>query len=315
MIRCREPALGPDPDYGRAIYCDPGSHDFCIWLIMAEMARRHHGAPAPLRVRLALIEDQLGIYDFGPISLRTGRGTPNRGQPTGLRTYSDLMIPGIIQPAIDMIGAVREPDLHWPFNVDEYAEWVEYDYHLWQLIDAGREGHEVPKWTPPDWAFREVDEFLGSDRPVVITLRESPSQPERNSRILDWLKFSVQIDQPALFVRDTCKAGEPFSGWTWPRASTNAYVRAALYQRALVNLMVCNGPNVWCLFSDAPYLIFKELVPELPDWAHGQPHGWREFDHLNVGDQYPWANPRQRLTWTDDTYGNIVEAFEAFLSS
>jgi hypothetical protein len=109
-------------------------------------------------------------------------------------------------------------------------------------------------------------------------------------------------------------AFHPFT--TWPRASTNAYVRAALYQRAYCNLMVCNGPANWCTYSaDAPYLIFKQLIPALPKWGGGQPEGWRQQCHLEVGDQLPWASPRQRLTWTDDTFENIRAAFDAFVAA
>ena len=96
-------------------------------------------------------------------------------------------------------------------------------------------------------------------------------------------------------------------------ASLNAYIRAALYERALVNMMVQTGPFTWCQFGAAPYLAFKQLVPALPDWAHGQPCGWREQDHMEVGDQYPWASPLQRLAWADDTFENIRGAFAGFL--
>ena len=51
-IKRRLPALGPNPDYSRAFYPDPPSHDFCVWLIIAELMRRHHGCKEPLRVKL-----------------------------------------------------------------------------------------------------------------------------------------------------------------------------------------------------------------------------------------------------------------------
>ena len=317
MIRRRTPPLGDNPDWSRAIYSDPASHDFCVWLIMAEAMRRVHGAPAPLKVRFVMHDGQLGLYDYGPISLRAGNPTPNVHQGSGQRAYSDQMIEGVLMPAIEMIGAVREPDLHWPFDMNAYAEYVEYDYHAWHLVEAAQHGLTIPKWTPPQWAFEVVDRFLDGEKPVVITLRESDNQPERNSRVDAWLDFAggIGLNHSVLFVRDTARAEDPLFGWVWPLASTNAYIRAALYQRALVNMMVGNGPCIWCLFSNAPYLLFKQLVPELPGWMQGQPAGWWEFERMRVGDQFPWAGLNQRVTWADDTLPNIRDAFEKFMAA
>ena len=312
-IRRKVPALSLVPDWASAVYADPPSHDFCVWLVIAEMMRRQHGAAGPLRVRFLLMNGQLGLAEFGQHSLRSGR--VNSCEVS--RAYSDRMLEHVLRPAIAMMGAVEEPAVEISVDLAELGQAVEYDYHIGHLVDAGREGHKVPQWCPPAWAFEEVDRYLDGKRPVVITLRETDIQPERNSQVGEWLRFaeSIKDDYSVLFLRDTCVAYAPLPFPTWPLASLNAYVRAALYQRALVNLMVCNGPNTWCIFSDAPYLIFKELVPSLPDWDHGNAKGWREQDHMEVGDQYGWASPLQRLTWTDDTFEEIRAAFDGFMVS
>jgi hypothetical protein len=310
-IRRRVPPLGPNPDYSSALYCDPPSHDFCVWLIIAELMRRYHGAREPLKVRFALRDGMLGYLDFGPYSLREAY----RASPLELdRLYSDQMMANVLRPAIEMIGAIEQPAIELPCGIGDLIRHVEYDYHIGHLVDAGRQGHVMPQWQPPQWAHDEVSQFLDGRKPVVITLREPSLQPERNSNLTAWLRFAAEIEpeHPILFVRDTARANEPLPFATWPRASTNAYVRAALYQHALVNMLVCNGPAVWCMFSDAPYLMFKQLVPALSHWQHGQAQGWKEQDHIEVGDQYPWATPRQRMTWTDDTFENIMSAFEAW---
>ncbi len=308
-IKRREPHLGPNPDWAKAFYADPPSHDFCVWLIIAELMRRYHGAPGPLKVRFGLYQNQLGILDFGPNGIRQAEGYECKLS----RDYYETMLANVLRPAMDMIGAVEEPPMHAPFTLSELEDYCEYDYHGGHLIDAARQGHEIPKWQPPQWAHDEVEAYLAGVRPVIITLREAPAQPERNSQLDEWLKFaqSIKDEHPVLILRDTAKAHEslyPF--WTWPRASENAYIRAALYQCALVNMLVGNGPIVWCVHSDAPYLIFKQLVPSLPDWEHGQPIGWKHQEHMDVGDQLPWALPQQQLTWLDDTYGNISLAFD-----
>ncbi len=319
-IKRRFPAAGenwlgrPKPDYSKAFYPDPPSHDFCTWLIMAELMRRHHGAEEPLRVKFGLISGQLGVVDFGPLS-PWGEASYQCGVS---REYHDEMLENVMRPAMAMIGAVEEPAIDIPWDVNELRGYVEYDYHAWQLVDAARAGFEIPKWEVPQWAHDEVKEFLGSQKPVIITLRETPAQPERNSRIDDWLKFAdtIEGEHKVLFLRDTCNAEGQLAGFvTWPRASRNAYVRAALYQRALVNMMVGTGPMTWCSHSDAPYLFFKQLVPELPQWGQGSAAGWKEQEHMNVGNSFPWASPRQRFTWTDDTFENICAAFDEFVGA
>lgn len=319
---------GLSGDPSRVLYPDPPSHDFCVWLIIAELMRRHHKAPGPLKVRLALTNGQLGMFDFGPHAFLSGNSYRCSVPPE----YSDQMINHVMRPAMAMLGAVEEPLLwcHAEREADgsfayyipsvDLTPYTEYNYHVWQLVDAARAGHPIPRWSPPQWAQDEVSRLLGPiERPIVITLREAAHQPERNSRIGDWLIFANYIEarhpeHPVIFVRDTAKAHERLPHLTFEAASLNVSIRAALYQRALVNMMVCNGPVAWCLFSEAPYLMFKQLVPELPLWGGGTPKGWREQAHLEVGEQYPWALPTQRLTWTDDTFENIRDAFDAFLS-
>ena len=310
----REPPLGPNPDYSRFIYADPPSHDFCVGLIIADLMRQYHGAPEPLHVKFALMNGQLGVVNYAERPMMGGNP-----HACGLSaTYSHTMMANVLRPAIAMLGAVEDPPINAPWVVEPIAQYVEYDYHIGHLIDAGREGFKPPQWMPPQWAFDEVDARLQGAKPIVITLRETPVQPERNSQLDEWFKFAkwveCEVDNPVLFLRDTCKAAEPLVSFnTWPRASRNTYVRAALAQRAFLNLMVGNGPNVWCLFSSAPYLTFKQLVPALPDWDHGNAKGWREQDHMEIGDQLPWATPQQRFTWTDDTFENLCAAFNDFL--
>jgi len=74
-------------------------------------------------------------------------------------------------------------------------------------------------------------------------------------------------------------------------------------------LAVSNGPNTFCQYGRAPYLLFKQLIddPELrfqaSEWIY-----WRAL-RLRKGEQWPWASPLQRLTWKDDTAEHIAEEF------
>ncbi len=308
------PPLSDDPDWSSALYSNPPSHDFCVWLVIAELMRREHGASPPLKVRFLLEDGQLGKYDVGCWSVYCGRRA-ELGLP---KSYSDQMMTNVLRPAIDMIGAINEPDLHAPVHPSRVRHYCEYGYFIFSLVDAARAGYKIPHWTVPEWAMKEVAATLKGEKPVVITLRESTLQPERNSQLIEWFRFAETIHKkhPVIFLRDTAEAYTPLGTCrTFPRASTDAYIRAALYAQAHCNMMVGNGPMAWCLFSDAPYLFFKQLVPALVPggWEQGSPEGWQRLQHMYVGQSWPWADSRrQRLTWQDDTFELISREFETF---
>jgi hypothetical protein len=304
--------IGISPNWSYALYANPPSHDFLTWLLTAEIMRRANGGAPPLKVAFLLHNGMLGARDFGNVGLLT-----NAGGVLNLPVeYSNQMLAHVLRPAIDMLGAVNLPDLHAPVKFEEVEHFCEYTYFLHTLVDAARAGFQVPLFNAPDWAKQRVAAYLGGKRPLVITLRETTTQPERNNQIEEWIKFaeSVEKDFPVLFLRDTQVANFPLGKWpTWPLASVNAYIRLALYQQALCNFMVGNGPMGWCSYSDAPYLMFKQLIPSLPNWEHGTAAGWERLDHIKVGENMPWANPKQKFTWKDDTFENIREEFEWFL--
>lgn len=309
-----QPSFGGPPNYSTVLYPNPPSHDFGVFCIIAELMRREHKSSAPLDIILLTKAGRLGYIDFSHFSFNSGSAYTCSVAPD----YSDQMIGNVLKPAAKMIGAtILSLDLNDHLPQKAFFGRVEYDYHLSSLVDASRAGFEIPQWTIPPWAFNEVDDYLHGARPIILTLRETKAaQPERNSQLQEWRRFAEKLEElgyPILIVRDTYCAGVPFYQFkTWHLPSINSYIRAALYQRAKLNLMVGTGPMIWCVFSPAPYLIFKQLVP-IPGWQQGWPEGWRIQEHLEVGDQFPWASHLQRLTWKDDTFENLWSEFTAMM--
>jgi hypothetical protein len=309
----KSPPISDQLDFSRVIYPDPPSHDFLTFLVVAEAMRRWSGSEQPLRVTLALYEGMLGKFDFSAWSLRAGKNYACGRD----RAYSVKMIQNVLRPAMAMMGAAETfpVELTLLTSLDFLAGTVEYDHHVSGLVDAvraGTIGSDLPRWQPPKWAVDEVEERLSGSRPIVITLREEHWQPERNSRVHDWWRFVQDIGRlyDVIIVRDTAMSAST-DGALAHRAATNAFVRCALYQRALATLATCTGPIGWFQYSSpAPYLIFKQLVPSIPGWEHGQAEGWRRQASMEVGQDYPWAGEHQHLTWVDDTYSNIREWFE-----
>jgi hypothetical protein len=113
-----------------------------------------------------------------------------------------------------------------------------------------------------------------------------------------------------ILVRDTACANEPFYSWEiCPLASTNLHMRMALYEQAKCNLFVANGPCTLAQFSDRPWLCFTPIEPDDSPYKANTAMFWRMYVGIDVGEQFPWSRPDQRIVWKKDTYENICTAW------
>lgn len=250
----------------------PASFDFLSWLVRAKM----EGCTGVRLVTDGFRKDKL----------------PKSPE------YRQWMVDNVMRPAISMLG-MKETD----YGTEEYP------YTLKPVIDLARQGHEVPKFQASKQARDFVAKFT-DDRPlIVVTTREAEHWTERNSNMEAWAKLVGlwMDDKRVVFIRDTEAVFGDFKGETAPWASVNLDLRMALYEAADLNLAVNNGPCHLLYFSDAPYVVFKQLVGVVPgcteDW-------WSKAIGLKVGEQYPWARSDQVLAWKPDTYENIKEAVD-----
>lgn len=98
-----------------------------------------------------------------------------------------------------------------------------------------------------------------SSRYATITLRKASHWPERNSNMHAWMEVAAQLSAQGIkpiFVPDS--ENPLASGYTdCIEAAYDVDLRAALYEGAVINLGVSNGP-IWLLpFLTAKYLIFN----------------------------------------------------------
>jgi hypothetical protein len=285
----RERAKVPEPD--AAIYdlnTAPASWDFLPWLANATMAAKQWGAD---RVRVCFMPGQ----NFGFRDDKLPLDIEERSQ----------MFDAVVRPALDLFGAVEDPTIEIGHA---------HSYMLAPVAHAARMGVAVPKIEPPAWAFSEVDKELKGREPVVITLREASHWPARNSNLEAWLDFAETLlndDEHVIIVRDTEYAVNKIRGFcTFPRASLDIKVRAALYERAKANLFVANGPMALAYFGTRPFLIFKPVVEWL---GAASEQWWSAMVGIKRGEQYPWCREDQRIVWDDDSYENITRAWAGLL--
>jgi hypothetical protein len=164
---------------------------------------------------------------------------------------------------------------------------------------------------PGAYARALTEQWCGRNY-VTITLREAGYWPARNSRTGEWLRVARELESRncrVIVVRDTAFADEPLPGFrTAPWASVDVELRCALYAGAGLNLGVCNGPMTLAMYGPAPYLLFKQIVPGA---ITQNEHFLRASIGIGPGEQLPWATPRQRWAWADDTFDEIMAAIVA----
>lgn len=152
---------------------------------------------------------------------------------------------------------------------------------------------------------------VDSRRPyVTMTLRESVHHPLRNSTTAEWAAAVLEIavkGYDVLVFRDAARKHEPL-GLRTDRVSQvqlmDVGTRALLYENAVLNVGICNGPMWMAVFMDAPLLMLRPTTNS----AQGcYDDGFYRRWGLPPGSQLPTSPPHQRLVWgQDDSRGTIV---------
>lgn len=292
IINRTMPPRDPDVPADYVVYNVPSgsiSYDFLIWLLDAEMARLREGASPPLKV----------YFWFG----RDGKAGLSLPQQR-------VMFDNVVKPSLDLIGAIEHPDA---VHGRDYPP-----RHFRDIVQAANNGEKIPVFKAPPRAREAMRQWLARDgdqrEPIVITLREAEHWPHRNSDLDAWREFArdrQEAGDRVIFVRDTAKVNEPSPWNTCPAASANLHMRMALYELAKANLFVANGPCTLAQFSDRPWLCFTPIEPDDSPYKANTAMFWRMYVGIDVGEQFPWSRPNQRIVWQKDTYENICAAWQA----
>jgi len=182
---------------------------------------------------------------------------------------------------------------------------------------------------------RWLDRFVGQRKAVVITLRESSHNPERNSDIAAWVAFAKSLDETVycpVFMRDTDVF---FGGESSPRsqdedylrahkqalvdvqdfpscdeASSNLHARCALYELSYANLAVPSGPVSMCVYNRKPrYISFRITV----DKAYSTSMDYLHWIGIEKDKSFPFGGATQKLVWEEDTFEVISREFKVLV--
>jgi len=165
---------------------------------------------------------------------------------------------------------------------------------------------------PTPEALAKVEKVLKGRKPVTITVRESPIKPGRNSQVGEWLKAAGWLREQGfwpLFIPDTDNLHDFGEFDYYSGASQDVQERLAIYDQALLNLTINNGPAELLFWSQRPCLIFRYNDERFPETSAK----WHEHNLLPVDSQPRWFTDQQRIVWEDDKAENIIRHVQKWL--
>lgn len=280
----------------------PVSYDFVTWLVRA-MFMAKEGAFARLHVVIVPKEDGLGGF-----SRHWGE---HDAEAAYWRLWHIIMAScPLARATVTLAHSKRQAQEIAVSSKNSSTWWPDGKSHfMGPLVQASREGRRIPTLTATDQAKRYVGSLLGQDQKkvVTLTLRDQSTDPARNSNKEAWNRLHDRIESKGFRVfrlNDSNQALRSGRGF----AELDPDIRLALYESAELNLIGNNGPQELLKFSAAPYVIFGLALSD------GWKDHFRRYFSMEIGDQLPWAGPRQRMVYEPDSFEVMVDAVEQLLN-
>jgi len=235
-----------------------------------------------------------------------------------------------IMTAGSLMEAQRLAELHdgpvYPVGYTVAEPDGAFEAGLYTTIgQAAKAGRKIPATRASEGARafvrEQIAEIVAAPKLITITLREAPYKPEVNSDLAAWSSFARQVDYGRFAVMVVRDAHCPFRDaardfdelgrhGTFPEASLDLDIRAALYEQAWLNLWTANGASFGVAFAN-PQIRFLQFSNLAQHPMHTAKHfRSRYLIDPDQGEQPPYFTPFQRITWRDEREpGAIAEEF------
>lgn len=279
-----------DMDHG------PVSYDFVTWLVRAMFER-----------------DERGCTDLHVVIVPNSATGFARKWGKHDEAATRWRLWHIVLPACQLASATVSlaPDRQWAIYIKgETLEtwWPEGKAHFMApLVDAARAGKKIPKLRATEQAKRYAEQWFKGKPIITVTLRDQETDSQRNSNIKAFESFQKQVlAQRQIVCMTLHETNKILAFHACPAWVADIDLRLALYERAEMNIIGNNGPQEMLKFSDAPYLAFGQGLGTM-----GADH-WREYFHMELGEQVPWAAWNQKLVFKPDSFEIMKKEFEAW---
>lgn len=304
----------------------PISFDIAWFLVCADLRRRKSGLKAMHCVFVPLKED--AVRDYPP-----GYNEAVDAVSRAWRFNNVCADMTTLMPSLSGYTVASNRALAGGIEIYGAKRWPSAAVAPLSLTDIYRETIAGLNTAGPDWGLRAPEQGMRyvrswlkrharGRRPIVVTMRAYPVDPERNSAIDEWLTFLNGLDESQYFpviIPDTDSAFDldatrlgkvaVFSDAAW-----NLGLRMALYEMAFLNMLVNCGPAALCMLSSrCRYLLFKITVPGV----HLASDATLRNMGFEPGNTPSFAAPLQKWVWEDDKaeilrreFGTMVSAIE-----
>lgn len=246
------------------------------------------------------------IYRKSPFKLHFKKGPDHgfrSGDPIIVFTHQkQMLLDNVCRAAMKLFGIIE---------TNTEGTDLEIPYTARPAVEAYKNGDTLPLMQEDPVAKEWAQQYRDF---IVITLREADYWIGRNSDLKAWTKFVREhlSHEKVVFVRDTSKANESLDEFSiCSEASLDILKRYSLYKTAKLNFFVSNGPATLVYFDPAiPYINF---IKKPPGYEVHTDKWWLRFVGLGLGENWPWATNQQMMVNKEDSFDNIVEAYNNLL--
>jgi hypothetical protein len=264
----------------------PPTYDFLSFLVEAEKARLAGGypfvdvffQPGP---KAGFRDDKL------PPNLEAREGMLRRICVAACSLLPSVGSVFILRSSANIQGRIFPKNWRQTLPVSHYG--VQYQINAPRVLratDIARE--QVRRWFKKPY--------------ITFTYRNCDYWPDRNSNSMEWTKASRWASEHGYQVVHVDDTEDSDKIWSW-----DIDMRLALYEKALVNLGVVNGPMMLNCFAETRYLMFKPITPS----TIATTEAYLAERGLLRGDQY---GTNGKLIWADDDAATIIHELEKFLN-
>ncbi len=313
--------------YDRAVY--PDGFDVINFLFFAEVTRKQMGCSHVHPVFVPVPDDHYLRKDEKITYGRDNVRTVARDNATSQWWERNIMIPccwmlpscrqvsicTTREEAALLYSRIASKIFPADYSVESPTKWspLFFSYAASQYVQ------DIPSLRATDKAKEYVDLWIAEHLPeekkiIAITLRESPFQNDRNSKVGEWVSFAKRLDTERycpVIIRDTSVAlRKPPPQLThfpiFQECSWNMELRMAFYERSYINLFTAGGPAILAFANKAVRTIIFHVLRE-GVFECSREH--MEADGLMVGKDFFGATPYQHNIWEDESVEIIEREF------